>query len=363
MHMANELLSVPVAGATLGIAAAGLGFVCRKAQRIITSDKLALMGILGAFIFAAQMVNFQLPGMPGTSGHLVGAVLLAVILGPHLAAIVMSSVVIIQCLIFQDGGLLALGCNIINMALVPSYLGYFLYRAVTAPHQLNVRERLVSESQNPGASAAQLVRGSLRIYIGTMLACMIAVEAGAILVPLQTTLSGVLRIPFSTFLITMIGVHFLVGLLEGLVTVAVLGYLQQVRPDIVADSLPGKVRLSRKAVLATLVVFTVAIGAGLSLVASGLPDGLEWSYAERPDQPDFETVVSNEDSRVTAVDNFQKKYAPLPDYSRRVSPLGQTEKVDVNVSSGWTSFAGVLGSAITMFFIWLAARLLIRNPR
>jgi cobalt/nickel transport system permease protein len=339
MHMANELLSVPVAGATLGIAAAGLGLVCRKAKRIITSDKLALMGILGAFIFAAQMVNFQLPAMPGTSGHLIGAVLLSVILGPHLAAIVMSSVVIIQCLIFQDGGLLALGCNIINMALVPSYLGYFLYRAVTAG-QLN----------------------SLRIYIGTMLACMIAVEAGAILVPLQTTLSGVLRIPFSTFLITMIGVHFLVGLLEGLTTVAVLRYLQQVRPDIVVGSLPGKVRLSRKAVLATLVVFTVAIGAGLSLVASGLPDGLEWSYAERPDQPDFKTAVSNEDSRVAAVDNFQTKYTPLPDYSRRISPLGQTEKVDVNVSTGWTSFAGVLGSGVTMVSIWLIARLLSKTP-
>jgi cobalt/nickel transport system permease protein len=338
MHMANELLSVPVAGATLGIAAAGLGFVCKKAKRIITSDKLALMGILGAFIFAAQMVNFQLPAMPGTSGHLIGAVLLSVILGPHLAAIVMSSVVIIQCLIFQDGGLLALGCNIINMALVPSYLGYFLYRAVTAG-QLN----------------------SLRIYIGTMLACMIAVEAGAILVPLQTTLSGVLRIPFSTFLITMIGVHFLVGLLEGLTTVAVLGYLQQVRPDIVVDSLPGKVRLSRKEVLATLVVFTVAIGAGLSLVASGLPDGLEWSYAERPDQPDFKTAVSNEDSRVTAVNNFQTRYTPLPDYSRRISPLGQTEKVDVNVSTGWTSFAGVLGSGVTMVSIWLIAHLLRKN--
>ena len=338
MHMANELLSVPVAGGTLAIAAAGLSFVCRKARRVITSDKLALMGILGAFIFAAQMVNFQLPAMPGTSGHLVGAVLLAVILGPHLAAIVISSVVIIQCLIFQDGGLIALGCNIINMALVPSYLGYFLYRTITAG-QLN----------------------SLRTYIGTMLGCIIAVEAGAILVPIQTTLSGVLKIPFSTFLITMVGVHFLVGLLEGLVTVAVLGYLQQVRPDIVADSLPGKVRLSRKAVLATLVVFTIIIGGGLSLVASGLPDGLEWSYAERPDQPDFKTVVSNEDSRVTAVDNFQTKYTPLPDYSRRISPLGQTEKVDVNVSSGWTSFAGVLGSGVTMVFIWLIARLLRRT--
>jgi len=130
--MANELLSVPVAAGTLAIAAGGLGFICRKARQIIASDKLALMGILGAFIFAAQMVNIRLPAMPGTSGHMVGAVLLAIILGPHLGAIVISSVVIIQCLIFQDGGLLALGCNIINMALVPSYLGYFLYKTTTA---------------------------------------------------------------------------------------------------------------------------------------------------------------------------------------------------------------------------------------
>ena len=128
MHMANELLSVPVATGTLAIAAAGLALICKKAKQIIASDKLPLMGILGAFVFAAQMVNFQLPAMPGTSGHMVGAVLLAIILGPQLAAIVISSVVIIQCLIFQDGGLLALGCNIINMAIVPSYLGYFLYK-------------------------------------------------------------------------------------------------------------------------------------------------------------------------------------------------------------------------------------------
>src|SRR4030042_1547954 len=131
MHMANELLSIPVATGTLAIAAAGLGFICRKVRHILAADKLALMGILGAFVFAGQMVNFQLPAMPGTSGHMVGAVLLAIILGPHLAAIVISSVVIVQCLIFQDGGLLALGCNIINIGLVPSYIGYFLYRTIT----------------------------------------------------------------------------------------------------------------------------------------------------------------------------------------------------------------------------------------
>lgn len=336
--MANELLSVPVATGTLTIAATGLGLICRKLRRIITSDKLALMGILGAFVFAAQMVNFQLPAMPGTSGHLVGAVLLAIILGPHAAAIVIASVVIIQCLIFQDGGLLALGCNLINMALVPSYLGYYLYKTIVPGHS-----------------------GSLRIYIGTMLACVIAIEAGACLVPIETALSGVLMVPFSTFLITMLGVHLLVGLVEGLVTVAVLGYLQQVRPDIVLDSLPGKARLSRKAVLVTLIVFTVVVGAGFSLLASGLPDGLEWSYAERPDQPDFKPAVENQDPRIVAVDDFQSKYSPLPDYSVRTSKLGATSGQVAESAAGWTSFAGVVGSALTMAFIWLAAWLLRRK--
>ncbi len=327
MHMANELLSVPVATGTLAVAAGGLGLICRKVRRVVSSDKLPLMGVLGAFVFAAQMVNFQLPAMPGTSGHMVGAVLLAIILGPHLAAVVISSVVIVQCLIFQDGGLLALGCNIINMGLVPSYLGYFLYRVITA-----------------GQSS------SVRTYVGAMLACLIALEAGAVLVPIEAALSGVLAVPFLTFLITMVGVHFLVGLVEGLITVAVLAYLQQFRPDLVLEALPGKVRLSRKTVLATLLVFTVVAAAGLSLLASEMPDGLEWSYLERPDQPDFKPIVSSENSTIAAVDQLQSKYAPLPDYSVRGS-----------AAAGWTSFAGVVGSALTMAVIWIAASLLRRR--
>jgi cobalt/nickel transport system permease protein len=328
MHMANELLSVPVATGTLAVAAGGLGLICRKVSKIVTSEKLPLMGVLGAFIFAAQMVNFQLPAMPGTSGHMVGSVLLAIILGPHLAAIVISSVIIVQCLIFQDGGLLALGCNIINMGLVPSYLGYFLYKTVTI-----------------GKS------GGLRTYIGAMLACIIALEAGAILVPIEAAMSGVLAVPFSTFLITMVGVHFLVGLVEGLITVAVLAYLQQVRPDLVLDLLPGKIRLSKKTVLATLVVFTIIAAAGLSLLASEMPDGLEWSYLERPDQPGFEPIVKNENTTIAAVDEVQSKYAPMPDYSVRGAS-----------SAGWTSFAGVVGSVLTMIVVWLVV-LLLRKMR
>jgi len=335
MHMANELLSIPVAAGTLAIAGAGLGLICRKVRQTITADKLALMGILGAFVFAAQMLNFRLPAMPGTSGHMVGAVLLAVILGPHAAAIVISSVVIIQCLIFQDGGLLALGCNIINMAIVPSYISYYLYRLVTKG-----------------------TFSSLRTYVAAMLACVIAIEAGATLVPIEAALSGVLAVPFSTFLITMLGVHFLIGLVEGLVTVTVLAYLQQVRPDIVADRLEGKIRLSYHAVLITVAAVTLIIGAGLSQLASDLPDGLEWSYAERPDQPNFRHAVRNEDSAITAVDNFQSKYSLLPDYSVRASEPGEIAEQETQVSAAWTSFAGVVGSAVTMLFIWLTAWIL-----
>jgi len=332
MHMANELLSVPVAAGTTAIAAAALGFVCKKARQVVTTEKLALMGVLGAFVFAAQMVNFQLPAMPGTSGHMVGAVLLAVILGPHAAAIVMSSVVIIQCLIFQDGGLLALGCNLINMALVPSYVGYFLYRAIAAE-----RHR------------------SLRLYLAAILACVFAMEAGAVLVPVQAALSGVLVVPFRTFLFAMLGVHFLIGLIEGLITLAVLGYLQQVRPDIIPGHLPGNIRLSRKALFATLTVFAIVIAAALSLIASDLPDGLEWSYAERPDQPDFEPMVSKPDSTISAVDDFQAKYSLMPDYSVRTEKLGSAADGESDTAAAWTSFAGVLGSALTMALIWFVA--------
>jgi len=328
MHMANELLSIPVATGTLAAAAGGLGLVCRKLRQVVSPDKFALMGIMGAFVFAAQMVNIQLPAMPGTSGHMVGAVLLAIILGPHAGAVVISSVVIIQCLIFQDGGLLALGCNVINMGLVPTYLGYYIYKTFTSGKA-----------------------NSLNVFVGAMLACIISIEAGAVLVPIQAALSGVLLIPFSTFLITMIGVHALVGLVEGFITIAVLAYLQQVRPDIVATSLPGKVRLSKKAVFITLIIFTIIVGAGLSLLASDKPDGLEWSYAERPDEPDFEPVVTNEDSRVSSVDDFQSKYSPLPDYSLRSSEGQDGDEI----SAGWTSFAGVVGAVVTMFFVWFWA--------
>ena len=324
MHMANELLSAPVAVGTIAAAAGSLWAICRKAKQFITPDKFALMGVMGAFVFAAQMVNFQLPLMPGTSGHMVGAVLLAIVLGPHLGTIVISSVVIVQCLIFQDGGLLALGCNLINMAIVPSYVGYWLYNLLRGKNANN----------------------SKLAYIGGLIACIAAIETGAVLVPIQAAVSGVLSVPFATFLTTMLGVHLLVGIVEGVITIAVLGYLHQVRPDILVNPLQGKTRLSISALTITLAVFAVVIAGGVSLLASSMPDGLEWSYAERPDQPGFNPIVENQSAAIEAVDSFHTKYAPMPDYEMK------------NTETGWPSFVGIIGSLLTMATIYIAAKLL-----
>jgi cobalt/nickel transport system permease protein len=288
---------------------------------------------MGAFVFAAQMVNFQLPLMPGTSGHMVGAVLLAIIVGPYAGAIAISSVVIIQCLIFQDGGLLALGCNIINMALVPSFLGYWVYKLF---------------------AGAGSIRG--QVYLGSIVACLIALVAGAVLVPIEAAVSGVLRVPFYTFLITMVGVHLIIGIVEGLITAAVLVYLRQVRPDIIAECAVNSARLSKPAVYMTIIAATVVIGVGLSHFASSLPDGLEWSYADRPDEPEFEPIIANESQAVTAVDNLQSRYSPLPDYTIRTGAFGQDAPGGaVEAGAGWQSFAAVSGSGATMGVIWLGA--------
>ena len=342
--MANELLSVPVALTTSVAAAAGLGYVCRKATKIITSENLALMGLLGAFVFAGQMVNFQLPLMPGTSGHLVGAVLLAIALGPYLAAIALSSVIIIQCLIFQDGGLLALGCNIINMSLVPCFLGYYIYNLIIG--------------KNPQTA---------RIYTASIITAIVAILAGASLVPIEAAISGVLVVPFKTFFITMMGVHLLVGIVEGIITAAVLIYLTQTRPDLTIINCNCKPRISKAIFYSLAIIIIIATAAGLSLMASENPDGLEWSYLERPNQPGFAPMIENENKIISSVDKFQSRYTLAPDYSKRQAAIGTiagSESIEASqVSAGWTSFAGVAGSALTMFLIWLIAVVLRRKPQ
>ena len=348
--MANELLSVPVAGLTLAIAAAAVSIAALRARRLTSDDRLPLMGVMGAFVFAAQMINFSLPGMPGTSGHLGGGVLLAILLGPAAAIVTMTAILIVQCLLFQDGGLLALGCNIINLGVVPSLVGWGCYRLLLGP-----------------ASRA----AAWRQYLAAWLACVAGVTAGAVLVPIQAAVSGVLKVPLSHFLGVMIGVHLIIGLCEGGLTFAVIAYLRRVRPELMGldpAAAPGATRRPGLGVVTASVLVTALLLAGVvSWFASSLPDGLEWSYREHR-YGTAERTVDNRSSVIAAVDRWQSEWSPLTDYSRREAPLWQAAPSGTAGPAspwpnpdGWGSLAGILGTVVTLALVYGVSRVMRRK--
>jgi cobalt/nickel transport system permease protein len=350
MHMANELLSVPVAAATLALAGGVVAAAAARVRRTLDPERLPLMGVLGAFVFAGQMINVTLPGMPGTSGHLGGGVLLAIVLGPAAAIVTMAAILIVQCLMFQDGGLLALGCNILNMGVVPCLLGWGLYRALLG----------APEAAPPW-----------RQYLAAWAACVAGVTLGAALVPLEAAVSGVMNIPLTGFLAVMVGVHLIIGFVEGLITFAVVAYLRKVRPALVGAPAVGTEprRLGRKPVLATLLATALILAGGISWLASRQPDGLEWSYQVHR-YGDAAEPVKAPSGLVARVDDWQSRYALLPDYGRRSAPLGQTpgeapsetEAPDAWPGvSGWGSLAGLLGTVVTLAVVYVVAVLLRRR--
>lgn len=345
MHMANELLSVPVAGATLALAAMVVAVAARHARRAAADDRLPLMGVMGAFVFAAQMINFTLPGMPGTSGHLGGGVLLAILMGPAAGIVTMAAILIVQCLLFQDGGLLALGCNILNLGVVPCLLGSGAYRLLLGD----------------AARAA-----AWRQYLAAWLACLVGVTAGAAMVPVEAALSGVLQVPLGQFLGVMIGVHLLIALCEGAVTFAVVAYLRRVRPELLglaADESPAvAARPGYSVVTGSLLATALLLAGVVSWFASTWPDGLEWSYLEHR-YGAAEKVVDNASPVVAAVDQWQSQWSPMSDYTRREAPLGQTptETAVQRAAAwpdfdGWRSVAGLLGTMITLSFLYGLSR-------
>jgi cobalt/nickel transport system permease protein len=352
MHMANELLSVPVAALTLVLAAAAITIAALRARRLTTDERLPLMGVMGAFVFAAQMINFTLPGMPGTSGHLGGGVLLAILLGPAAAIVTMTAILIVQCLLFQDGGLLALGCNIINMGVVPSLIGWGGYRLLLGP-----------------ASRA----AAWRQYLAAWLACVAGVTAGAALVPIQAAVSGVLQVPLSHFLGVMIGVHLIIGLCEGALTFAVIAYLRRVRPELMGlDPTAQPAAASRPGlgvVTASLLVTALLLSGVISWFASGSPDGLEWSYREHR-YGTAGQAVADPSPAVAAVDRWQSQWSLLTDYNRREAPLGRVPAGETAEAAsgwpqpdGWGSLAGILGTVVTLGLVYGVSRLMRRTSR
>jgi cobalt/nickel transport system permease protein len=258
--MADALISPAVGGAMWAATGVVVAYSSRRVRADLDESKIPLMGVAGAFVFAAQMLNFAIPGT-GSSGHLGGALLLTILLGPEAAFLVMASVLAVQALFFADGGLLALGCNIFNMAFFSAFVAYPL-----------VYRRIVGDARELRAG---------RVFTGALLAAIVGLQLGALAVVLETTVSGVTDLPFSTFLLLMQPVHLAIGVVEGLVTGAVVLFVYRAQPELLERaaarrSLRG---LRLGPLVVAFAVAAVVAGVGLSRLASTRPDGLEWSVA------------------------------------------------------------------------------------
>ncbi len=223
LHTPDGFLSVPVALAMWVPTLIAIAFAVRQTNRTLDDRAIPLMGVLAAFVFAAQMVNF--PVAPGTSGHLLGGVLAAVLLGPWVGTLVMTCVVVVQALVFADGGLVVMGANIFNMGVVGTLGGYAVYRAAARLFGGEERGRL------PAAG----------------IAAWLAVMAGAVAISLQLVLSGQTVIQI---IVPMVGVHALIGLGEAVITVAALRFIGLTRADLFALRDGGATRPSTSTVRA-----------------------------------------------------------------------------------------------------------------
>ena len=305
MHIPDGFLDGKTAVATGALAAAGLGIALWSVRRTFPPRRVPLIGLAAAFVFAAQMLNFPVAG--GTSGHLIGAVLATVLLGPSAAVVVLGAVLILQCFLFADGGLTALGANVFNMALVAPVVGFGVYALVRRVAGGGLRARLLATGFAAWCST-----------VAASVAC-----AG------ELAASGTVlwRVAFPA----MAAVHMVIGLGEAAITTLVVAAVAGVRPELVEEGSPATARAPRYAAVAAYGLL-VALGMVLFVapVASGWPDGLE---------------------KVAATLGFEAKAAapvlpaPLPGYA--VPGLGRA------VSS--TVLAGAIGVMVAFALAWLLA--------
>lgn len=330
MHMADALITPAVGGAMMAVSAGAIGYSVKKVKEELDDKKVPLMGVMGAFVFAGQMINFTIPAT-GSSGHIGGGILLAALLGPYAAFLVLASVIIIQALFFADGGLLALGCNIFNMGFFACFIAYPL-----------IYSPIVKRAFTPK-----------RIAIGTIAAVVVGLQLGAFSVVLQTLLSGITELPFATFVALMQPIHLAIGLVEGIATAAVLSFIYQCSPSLL-DGSNGeltKERISRKKMIIVLLVMAVILAGGMSLLASANPDGLEWSMQGVAGTTELET----EGFAYQVASKIQEATAFLPDY-------GFKNDMGSGAASG-TSVSGIIGGGLTLGFACLVGGLISRYKR
>lgn len=329
MHMADALLSPAVGGAMLAISGGLVAYSVRQTRKHFEESRVPLMGVTGAFVFAAQMINFAIPGT-GSSGHIAGGVLLAALLGPAPAFLVLASVLLVQALFFADGGLLAWGANLFNMGFFGCFLAYpFIFRPIAG--------------KSP-------TRG--RLALASCVACIAGLELGALGVTVETLASGVTQLPFWAFAAAMLPIHLAIGLGEGLATAAVLVFVQKNLPDFGSVRLENET-MSFRSLCLTFALAALVIGGGFSLIASSRPDGLEWSMERVAGTAELESANAGWSGAVYSVcGQIGEFFAILPDYAfpGSESPLG-------------TTVSGIVGSIMVAAVLAIIGFLIYRTSR
>ncbi len=333
MHMADALVTPVVAGTMYACSGAAMAYSVRKVRLEKDARKIPVMGVMGAFVFAAQMINFSVPGT-GSSGHLCGGMLLSAVLGPEAGFLAMIGVLLVQCLMFADGGLLALGCNIWNMAFYGCFIGSMVIWRQVMRRGMSKR----------------------KIAAASVLGCMATLQLGAFSVTLETLASGVTELPFAAFVAVMQPIHLAIGLVEGLITAAVLSFIYEARPELLwgysgwngSGQRKGeegkKGRLTYKGTVAALLAAAAVTGGLLSLAASSDPDGLEWSMERVAETSELDA----EGSAYEMAGRIQETTAVLPDYGWKDSE-----------SAAGTAFSGIAGGAVVIL-LCVGCSLLLR---
>lgn len=328
MHMADALVS-PAVGGSLWIVSGGL--IALSARRIgesLRGNLVPMMGVLGSFIFAAQMINFSIP-VTGSSGHLGGGLLLTVLLGPYAAFVVMASVLTVQAFFFGDGGVLALGCNMFNLGFFPSFVAYpLLYRIIAGNRH-----------------------GTRSAWVAAVTAATTGLLLGAACVALETAASGISDLPLGTFLLVMLSIHLPIGIVEGLATAVVVAFIARTRPETLLAH-HATTPYATRPVMAGLAIAAVAIAGVGSWFASTRPDGLEWSIARVAGR---EQPAGANSATHTSLAKLQEKTVVLPDYGFKNDGANiETASDNKSLPQQWpqvsagTSVSGIVGGLITL---------------
>jgi cobalt/nickel transport system permease protein len=341
------------------VSAGTIAYCSKMVRKELDDKKVPLMGVLGAFLFAAQMINFSIP-VTGSSGHLGGGMMLTILLGPYAAFLTIASVLFVQALFFADGGILALGCNIFNMGFWPAFIVYpFIYKKIIG--------------SNPGQT---------RRAAATMISAIIGLQLGPFSVVLETLFSGISSLPFSSFVLLMQPIHLAIGVVEGLVTVAVISFVHKARPEILQGALEARSIGNHpvRNVVLTFLIAAIFTGGIVSWFASNDPDGLEWAITKMTGKEELE---SSKHGLHGALATIQEVTAFLPDYSFRkpaetmkLEPKPETlqshqfvrpePKFEEKKSGGakslaGTSVAGLVGGAVTLGLAFLVGFVLKRK--